>query len=221
MRIVELLGLFGLVACARPDVIEASKPTPIATHRESVLDATPKQHRRMVQPEVFLRAYLMWFGGLAPLEVQRRGHTGELFDQWRDYLGALGLPDYHVDNPRATQSNTVMLAALGRLGEALCVRAVEHDLRDSRPVNERTIFAFEERAHPTLDDFTPRFDVLHRTFLGYPAELAPPGRVDQFFALYQQVAAHHVAGSKYLTSDQTAWAAVCSALVQHPETELY
>jgi hypothetical protein len=113
-----------------------------------------------------------------------------------------------------------MLATLGRLAEALCVRSVEHDLRHKLPVEARVLFAFESIAEPTRADFAPRFDVLHRTFLGYPAELAPAGRIERFFALYRQVAANHPAG-RPLSGDEAGWAAVCTALVQHPETGLY
>lgn len=170
----------------------------------------------MVPPEVYLRAYLGWFGGLAPLDVQARARPKGLFDAWDDYLAALGLPDYKIDLPRQTQSNTLMLATLGRLGEALCVRAAEHDLHAKQPP---VLFAFDAHVR-SFDDFVPRFDVLHRTFLGYPVRLAPADRAQKFFALYTEVVAHHRA-KKPLSPDETAWAAVCSALVQHPEAELY
>jgi hypothetical protein len=186
----------------------------------NTLDATPKQQRRMVPAEAFLRAYLTWFGGLAPLEVQKRAATGNLFDAWTDYLAVLGLPDYAHDFPRVTQSNTMMLATVGRLAEALCVRAAEHDLHANAPIDKRIIFAFDVPPHPTLAQFAVGFDVLHRTFLSYPAELAPPGRLGRFFSLYQQVVAYHSSSTR-LSPDETAWVAVCTALVMHPETELY
>ena len=177
----------------------------------------------MISPEVYLRAYMGWFGNLAPLDVQNRARPKGLFDAWDDYLAALGLPDYRVDLPRQTQSNTLMLATLGRLGEALCLRAAEHDLHGKAPpVAQRVVFAFDAVAKPAAAQFAQRFDVLHRTFLGYPAKLGPPDRVERFFQLYQHVAASHTGKKNQpLTPDETAWAAVCSALVQHPEATLY
>jgi hypothetical protein len=215
-----LVGIALLGACGSADVIPPSAQRPLPELHELVGNTTAKARSRMVPPEAFLRAYLVWFGGLSPQEVPKRAHGFNLFDSWPDYLAALGLPDYQIDVPRVTQSNTMMLATLGRLGEALCVRSVEHDLHARTAPEARVVFAFEPKPEPTLAEFAPRFDVLHRTFLGYPAELAPEGRIAKFFALYQQVAAHHAA-SRPLTPDETAWAAVCTALVQHPETELY
>jgi len=173
----------------------------------------------MVPPEVYLRAYMVWFGGLVPLDVQNRARPRGLFDAWDDYLAALGLPDYKIDLPRQTQSNTLMLATLGRLGEALCARAAEHDLHAKTPLDQRVVFAFD----PPQDDdaWVASFDVLHRTFLGYPAKLAPPERVAKFRALYQSVAERHAKAKQPLTPEETGWVAVCSALVQHPEAELY
>jgi len=205
------------VACGRPETIEPSRAVPFGGYSELALDPTPKGHRRMVPPEVYLRAYLTWFGGLSPAQVFQKARGRKLFDQWADYLVALGLPDYAIDAPRAAQSNTVMLAAMGRLGEALCVRSVEHDLR-GRP-DKRAVFAFEPIANPSRDEFASRFDTLHRTFLSYPARLAPADRVDRFYALYRSVAARHASG--LLSADESGWAAVCAALVQHPETGLY
>jgi hypothetical protein len=174
---------------------------------------------QMLPAEAMLRAYLTWFGGLTPEQVVQRAHGDDRFDAWSYYLAALGLPDHHVDAPRVSQSNTVMVAALGRLGEALCAYAAEHDLHDHPPLPARAVFAFEPVAGPTRDAFAAGFDVLHQTFLGYPARLAPADRVDRFHALYRQVAARHPRGR--LTADETAWVAVCTALVQHPEAELY
>src|SRR5262249_7109952 len=108
-----------------PDIVEPSAPRPISGYHELALDATPEERRRMVPAESFLRSYMMWFGGLAPIDIQRRSKPGNLFDDWSDYINALGLPEYMFDVPRVTQSNTVMLAAIGRLGEALCVRSAE------------------------------------------------------------------------------------------------
>ena len=214
------LGLVFLAACGGA-AVSPSESTPLPEHQTAMIDRTPKERRRMVEPEVYLRAYLGWFGGLAPLDVQNRARPKGLFDAWDDYLSALGLPDYKTDLPRQTQSNTLMLATLGRLGEALCARAAEHDLHGGKtPADQRVVFAFE--AAPDSDDaFAQRFDVLHRTFLGYPAKLAPGERVANFHQLYTEVAARHAGAKNPLTAEETAWVAVCAALVQHPEAELY
>ena len=58
------------------------------------------------------------------------------------------------------------------------------------------------------------------TFLGYPAPLAPADRLPRYYALYQQIAQHHTAKNP-LSPDELAWAAVCAALIQHPEAGLY
>lgn len=213
--------ILALAACGPAEVIAPGAAQPLPPAHEVVVDTTPKARPRMMPSEVYLRAYLEWFGGLAPLDVQNRARGRGLFDAWDDYLAALGLPDYKIDLPRQTQTNTLMLSAFGRLGEALCVRAVEHDLHGKKtPLADRVIFAFEPTAKPPTEaEFAPRFDVLHRTFLGYPAELAPAERTAKFFALHQAVAKRHAKGP--LTADETGWAAVCTALVQHPETGLY
>ena len=100
-------------ACGGPDAIAPGAPGALPEHHAVVLDQSPKQRRQMIPAEVILRAYLSWFGGLAPGEVVQRAHGANLFDAWSYYLAALGLPDHHVDAPRVSQSNTVMLAALG------------------------------------------------------------------------------------------------------------
>jgi hypothetical protein len=210
-----------VIACGPAAVIEPTASRPLPPHRELAVDTTPKARPRMMPPEVYLRAYLGWFGGLAPLDVQARARGRQLFDAWDDYLAALGLPDYRLDLPRQTQTNSLMLAAFGRLGEALCVRAAEHDLHNKNtPPGDRVVFAFEPVAAPTAAQFAERFDVLHRSFLGYPAALAPAERVERYFQLFHAVAGHHTVASP-LTSDETGWAAVCSALIQNPETGLY
>jgi hypothetical protein len=210
--------LLCISACGA-SAITPGASTALPSHQTRVLDTSPKERRRMVAPEVYLRAYLGWFGGLVPLEVHRRARGRGLFDAWDDYLSALGLPDYRTDLPRQTQSNTLMLATLGRLGEALCVRAAEHDLHAKTPLDQRVVFAFE-MAPDDEAAFAARFDVLHRTFLGYPARLAPGDRVAKFHALFEDVARRHATKGP-LTADETAWVAVCSALVQHPEAGLY
>jgi hypothetical protein len=205
-----------LAACASQTLAPAA-PQPLPSPSAAMIDTTPKARRRMVPPEVYLRAYLTWFGGLVPLDVQNRARPKGLFDAWDDYLAALGLPDYKIDLPRQSQSNTLMLATLGRLGEALCARAAEHDLHGGKlPLDQRVVFAFDVK-----DEFAASFDVLHRTFLGYPAKLAPPDRIERFHALFSAVVARHAGAKQPLTADETAWAAVCTALVEHPEAELY
>lgn len=183
-------------------------------------DTAPKADLRMVPPEAYLRTYLELFGGLGPLEAQKRARGGDganLFDTWNDYVSALGFPDYALDIPRQTQTNALMIATFERLGIALCDRAVEHDLKAKTPAAERVIFAFD----PPKDDagFAERFDLLHRTFLGYPASLAPPQRTPRFLALYKDIVAHH-AKSRF-SPEQAGWAAVCYGLVRHPEFHLY
>ena len=72
--------------------------------------------------------------------------------------------------------------------------------------------------------FAPGFDVLHRTFLGYPARLAPPGRQQSFLELYQGTVARHAekgAQRSRFTPAEAGWAAVCYGLVRHPEFNLY
>jgi len=199
-----------LAAChAASPALAPTPPEPLPVASTIAIDTTPKERRRMLPPEVYLRAYLGWFGGLAPLDVQGRAKPKNLFDAWDDYLAALGLPDYRIDVPRQGQSNTLMLATLGRLGEALCVRASEHDFDKKTPKDQRVVFAFDVKA-----GFDDGFDVLHRTFLGYPAALAPKDRQSRFSTLYQYVLGRH-------KKPELAWAAVCTALVQHPEAELY
>lgn len=220
MRLVVLALLVGCGQPVTPKSVTPSAPSALPPHQSFLLDTTPKQDRRMVPPEVFLRAYLEWFGGLDPREIAERAKQDNLFDNWKDYLAALGLPDYQLDLPRTAQSNTIMLATIGRLSEALCIRSAEHDLVDNPPLERRVIFAFDEREKPTRDEFAQRFDVLHRTFLSYPATLAPTGRTDRFYTLFRQIAERH-AGAGRLTPERTAWVAICTALVQHPETGLY
>lgn len=219
---MKAIVLAALVACGPATEISPSASRPMPAFTTIAMDTTPKERRRMAPPEAYLRAYLGWFGGLVPIDVQNRAKPKNLFDAWDDYLAALGLPDYRIDIPRQNQSNTLMLATLGRLGEALCLRAVEHDLHGKAPpIDKRVVYAFDVEAKPSADGFAERFDVLHRTFLGYPIKLAPPDRVARFFALYSEVAGRHTKPKQPLTAAETAWAAVCTALVQHPETELY
>jgi hypothetical protein len=209
-----------LTACGPAATIEPGPATPMRETGRSAEDTTTKQDLRLVPPEVYIRSYLQLFGGLAPQEVQAkaRGSDGnQLFDAWDDYLAALGLPDYKLDLPRGSQTNAIMVAAFERLGVALCDRAVERDFK--APMNERVIFAFDAPA--AMDDkaFAARFDVLHRTFLGYPAKLAP-GRTEDFHALYAKIASHHTQKSRF-SPVEAGWAAVCYGLARHPELHLY
>jgi len=217
-------------ACTRAEVVPRVSTAPLPELGHTAEDATPKQDRRLVPAEAYVRTYLQLFGGLAPLEVQRRargGDGGQLFDTWDDYLSALGFPDYRLDLPRGTQTNALMIAAFERLGVALCDRALEHDLRAKPPpfTKDRLVFAFD----PPAGDVSPAafsrgFDVLHRTFLGYPARLAPQGREAAFFDLYRTTAARHAekgAPRSRFTPAESGWAAVCYGLVRHPEFHFY
>ena len=69
-----------LAACATPTAVAPTAPQPLPAHAETMIDTTPKERRRMVAPEVYLRAYLTWFGGLVPLDVQQRARPKGLFD---------------------------------------------------------------------------------------------------------------------------------------------
>lgn len=189
-------------------------------------DDTPKEQPRLLPAESYIRSYLMLFGGLLPAQAQaaaRGGDQSQLFDTWNDYLSSLGLPDYRVDIPRGTQTNTLMLATFERLGMALCNRAVEHDLQGALPASQRLIFAFDTPAASLdLKGFAAPLDLLHRTFLGYPLALAPADRAGRFFKLYgDTVAAHATVKGSRLTPAQAGWATVCYALVRHPEFHLY
>lgn len=209
-----------LLAACGSSVVRPSTPEPLPPHTAAAIDTSPKERPRMLAQEPYLRAYLAWFGGLAPLDVQNKARAGGLFDSWGDYLAALGMPDDRIDLPRATQSNALMVATLARLGEALCVLAAERDLDLNTEPGKRVVFAFDLKAAPSRDEFAPRFDAVHRLFLSYPVALAPHARIDRFYALYRDVAARPHPGSS-LDADKTAWAAVCTALVQHPEARLY
>jgi hypothetical protein len=200
----------------------------IPGHEMLPQDTSLKEGPRLVPAETYIRSYLQLFGGLAPraLETQARGmDTNALFDTWNDYLSALGLPDYRVDLPRGVQTNALMMATFERLGVVLCDRALERDLRGTLQLMERTVYAFE--GTPTgldMTGFAPRFDVLHRTFLGYPARLAETDRTARFFALYQgTVARHRATGApaSRFTPEQAGWATVCYGLVRHPEFHAY
>ncbi len=200
-------------------------PTSPVTAR-STQDNTPKEGPRLLPAEVYLQAYLDIFGGLSPLgaETLARGKDGALFDTWRDYLASLGMPDYEKDIARVGQTNAMMLASFERVGVSLCDRAIERDLRGAT-LDKRTVFAFEPtKAAPTEAEFAARFDVLHRTFLGYPAALAETPRTKRFFDLYNATVARHTAkgaAPSTFTPTEAGWAAVCYGLVRHPELHTY
>jgi hypothetical protein len=227
---VLLGGAFAISssACSSVDELQGVPGSSIPGHGDVGLDNTPKEGPRVVPPETYIRTYLHLFGGLSPIAAQKamRASDGSaLFDTWNDYLSSLGMPDYRVDIPRATQTNTLMLATFERLGIALCDRTIEHDLQAGTPVGQRLVFDFDPgTGSADLGAFASRFDVLHRTFLGYPAMLGPADRTSDFFDLYTKtVTAHAAKGAPVsrLTPDQAGWAAVCYGLVRHPEFEFY
>jgi hypothetical protein len=229
---VALPMLFVACAARLPESVAPGPTAPLTPLGVVAEDTAPKAGLRMVPPEVYMRTFLELFGGFAPLDVQKRARAadgGKLFDTWDDYVSALGFPDYRQDVPRQTQTNALMVATFERLGIALCDRAIEHDLKgapgvDPPRVEERAIFAFDVPSG-LLDanEFAPRFDVLHRTFLGYPAALAPSQRVARFYSLYRDIATGHakaVPKSRF-TPQEAGWAAVCYGLIRHPEFHLY
>jgi hypothetical protein len=220
---VKSAWLMLLCGCAPPLVIAPRDQGPLPPAQVALEDATPKEDARLLPAESYLRSYLQLLGGVAPLEAQKQLRGGGLFDGWNDYAAALGLPDHRNDLPRAVQTNALMIATFDRLAIALCVRAAEHDLRPERPVRERLVFAFAGAPPaPDLQAFLPAFDVLHRTFLGYPAALAPAGRSQAFFTLFRQtVARHQRSAPRGLPPVEAGWAAVCVGLARHPELHTY
>lgn len=221
------LLLLGVVACGPASRIQPKTGATLNPVSQTALDATPKQDMRLVPPEAYVRSYLQLFGGLAPVDVQARARGadgGQLFDAWDDYLAALGFPDYKLDLPRATQTNAIMVATFERLGVALCDRALEHDWKQSpMPAqSERVVFAFDPAPKPSEQEFATRFDVMHRTFLSYPASLAP-GRTSEFYSLFRDIQVRHAAAKQKsrLSPEEAGWVAVCYGLVRHPEFHLY
>ncbi|MGZ3417352.1 MAG: hypothetical protein ACXVEF_22585 [Polyangiales bacterium] len=217
-----------LSACAGSRAPETIPSVPVASlpgHDKLAVDTAPKDDLRLVPAEAYVRTYLALFGGLAPLEVQKkaRGADGaQLFDAWSDYLATLGFPDDMRDLPRAQQTNALMVSAFERLGAALCDRAVEHDLKAKS--GDRLVFDFDGEEAKDEAAFAPKFDVVHRTFLGYPASLAPKERLARFHGLFQRTVERHQKekGPKgKLTPEEAGWVAVCEGLVRHPEFHLY
>ena len=221
MRRAVCLAL--VAGCAPPLAIAARDQAPLAPVQITAQDSSAKEEARMLPAEAYLRTYLQLFGSAAPLDVQKRARGGGLFDSWNDYAAALGLPDHRNDLPRATQTNALMIATFDRLAIALCVRAAEHDLHDELAPPQRLVFAFAGTPRPaSTGAFAPAFDVLHRTLLGYPAALAPPGRTETFFALFRAtVARHETSGARGLGPVEAGWAAVCLGLARHPEFHTY
>lgn len=202
------------VACVGSRTPEVVPSVPVASlpgHDRVVVDTTPKEGLRMVPPEAYVRTYLQLFGGLSPLAVQKKakgilpGDGAQLFDAWNDYLATLGFPDDKLDLPRAVQTNALMVATFERLGAALCDRAAEDNMK-TLGVTDTT-------------KFDESFDVLHRTFLGYPSKLAPPPRIERFRTLFKDAVARH--SKSKLSAEQAGWAVVCQGLIRHPEFQLY
>jgi hypothetical protein len=221
-----LVGLVLLAGCKTEP--PATIPLEQVPGHDSVLqDNTHKETPRLVPAEAYIRTYLQLFGGLTALQVQQQfagASNYNLFDSWNAYLGALGLPNYTTDFPRGAQTNAMMIATFERLGIALCDKAVERDLKGALPVEQRVVFGFELTQGPLGEDaFAARFDLLHRTFLGYPARLAPTDRIARFRKLYDDTAAQHptAAGASRFTPAQAGWAAICYGLIRHPEFHLY
>lgn len=231
IAIAAIFTAIGGAACANhaPEMVAGGPATPLTVKAVVAEDTAPKEDLRMVPPEAYMRTYLTLFGGLAPMDAQKRARGGDgaaLFDTWDDYVSALGFPDYRLDVPRQTQTNALMVAAFERLGVALCDRSLEHDLKGKQPpaVGQRIIFAFDIPKTPLAEkDFAPRFDVLHRTFLSYPASLAPPDREARFYQLYLATIRDHAKDDpkSRFTPVEEGWAAVCYGLVRHPEFHLY
>ena len=212
-------------ALTRPTEITPTPVTQIPGHELLAQDRAPKEPPRLMPAETLIRSYLALFGGLSPQALQARLRADNLFDTWGDYLSALGVPDYAVDIPRSPQTNALMLAAFERIGVALCERAVQNDLRGAVAVNDRVLFRFELPAAGralTDDEFGARFDLLHRRVLGYPAGLAPAGRIPRFRTLYRDAVTRHAdAGARMFNGPEAGWASVCEGLVRHPEFHLY
>jgi hypothetical protein len=218
-RLGFIVALTACMGVKTPDVVPSVPVASLPGHDRVVVDTTPKEGLRMVPPEAYVRTYLQLFGGLSPLAVQKKAKGAEgaqLFDAWSDYLATLGFPDDKQDLPRATQTNALMVATFERLGAALCDRAVEHDFRTKET---KVIFAFEGTDAKDAATFATKFDVLHRTFLGYPASLSPTKRTERFYTLFKDTVARHEKSK--LTAEEAGWAVVCEGLIRHPEFQLY
>jgi hypothetical protein len=239
-RIVAALAIaVGAIGCGKSSAssgpqagdITSVPVTQVPGHEGLTQDNSIKNGPRLMPAETFIRSYLSIFGGLAPLALQntlKGTDNANLFDNWQSYLAALGMPQYMNEVPRSSQTNALMIATFERTGVALCDRAVQADLAAATPVPvaNRLVFAFDLPSTGDVDDatFATDFDVLHRTFLGMPASLAPTDRTAKFLALYRQtVTAHSAKGAQKstFTPQQAGWATVCYGLVRHPEFHLY
>ncbi len=194
-------------------------------HEGLPLDRTHKEGPRVLPAEVYIRSYLQLFGGLTPTAVQAQGSRDGLFDQWNDYIQSLGLPDHRIDLARNTQQTMLSAATAERLAIALCDRAVLRDLRGMDAPTARLVFAFATPADVnavTEQLFTTHFNILHRTFLGYPSALAPDARTPRFYQLFQaaaraQATARGAGQTPSFTPVEAGYAAVCYGLARHPE----
>ncbi len=218
-----------LAACSKaPPEQTTVQVTTIPGHGGLPEDTSTKEAPRLMLAEAYMRSYLQLFGGLSPIAAQSaaRGKDGSaLFDSWDAYLLTLGFPAYTLDIPRQTAPNAVMVASFERVGIALCDRALENDWLGTTPpaASARLIFTFDQPSATTpltQATFAAGFDVLHRTFLGYPAALAPTDRTTRFYGLYNDVVAAHTTKTRF-TPAQAGWAAVCYGLIRHPEFHLY
>ena len=220
------------VSCAKnpqkgsDDGVGAVPASAIPGH-ESLQDNSPKEGPRLLHAEVYLRSYGRLFGDFTPAQVEEigRGETpGALFDRWGDYLASLGLPDYRADVNRGAATNSIMVATFDRLAIALCVRAVERELRGAIPVPNRRVFPFDNPDRALTDaEFDERFDRMHKTFLGYPVKLAETDRLNRFRTLYRTAISDAEGNSlpRRLTAREIGWAAVCYGVARHPEFHLY
>ncbi len=196
---------------------------------ESLQDNSPKEGPRLLPGEVYLRTINRMLGDVTPLEaeaIMRADEPASLFDRWADYIASLGLPDYQNDVNRAVSTNSLMVATCERLAIAVCIRTAEKELRPGAPpIEKRKVYAFDPTPNPPTDaEFDARFDVLHRTFLGYPAHLAETtDRSLRFRNLYRQAVARGAGEtvSRKLTPTEQGWVAVCYGLARHPEFHLY
>lgn len=222
------LALLTVASCLQPPDDGRVGAVPLEAvpgHETITQDTSQKETPKLIAAESYIRTYLNLFGGLTALQTQTQLSAGGsgLFDSWNAYLGALGLPSYTLDLPRNGQTNALMIATFERLGIALCNKALEKDLKSTPavPVASRLIYAFDVPKEPVDHaGFTPRFDVLHRTFLSYPAAMAPTDRTARFYQLYKDVVARHDPKAVKLTPSEAGFAAVCSGLLRHPEFHL-
>ncbi|MGZ3419283.1 MAG: hypothetical protein ACXWUG_12840 [Polyangiales bacterium] len=228
MRIgLTAVVLFAVGCSGAPAVVPSVPVSSLPGHGALRVDTSPKEEQRLVSPEAYLRTYLQIFGAKSALDMQNKVHDDDwmLFDYWNTYLATLGMPDYKFDLPRVPQTSALMIATFERLGMALCDRAALHELhpKSPPPIAERRVFAFEGSDVKDDADFAAKFDVLHRTFLGYPAAIAPTDRTRRFRVLFHETAARHAKDPPQtrLTPAELGWVTVCEGLVRHPEFHLY